>query len=1053
MAPPGRRRTGLSPMTTLLALVFLFTSTASAASAVLGIDLGTEYIKAALVKPGIPLEIVLTKDSKRKEVSAVAFKPAKAGQLAAGAFPERFYGSDAVALQARFPGEVYPNLKQLLGVGESDEVVQIFRERYPAVGVGKGRLGVNLQSGIFAEGEKEFSVEELLAMELENVKANAQTLAGKGSSIEDVVFTVPPFYTVDERRALEVAAKLAGFKVQAMITDGLAVGINYATSRTFPLVKDGGKPEVHLVFDMGAGSASATVLQFQGKQVKDVGRFNKTVQEVQVLGTGWDKTLGGDALNTIIFNDMVNEFVQLPGAKKAGVTAENVKAHGRTAAKLWKEAEKVRQVLSANQQISSFFEELFEEVDFRYKLTRTKFEEMTTEYASRVDGPIRRALDAAKLDIKDIDSFIIHGGASRTPFVQSRLEELVGKDKIKANVNSDEAAVFGAAFKAATLSPSFRVKEIRDIDTQGYNHGIQYMFNLKNIDQKIFTPTTKIGATKDMHFQMMGDFEFKMYQAVPSADGEVAKKPVLDFSSGNMTRVVTKLIDESKCDRDSFNNYVQVRLSPVTGTPEILAAWVTCESEAEEPKAGIVDGIKGFFGGGKKDQEALKEGESASESASASASDSVADAASSVSSAAAEATDAVKSPKKKEVRSAITFTVKQLGYVKVPRKEMKRMQDRLSAFSASDKSRRTREEHLNTLEAFTYRARDYLEDESFIASSTAAIRDTLESKLSAASDWIYAEGHEATEEVLKAKLKELKDIVNPVLKRMEEAASRPAAMKELQDAIDGLKSIVPMIKANIEEGAAAASKSAASEAAASPASSDSASADPLAELDDDAAASASASASSTTEAPAFNTELPAIYTDEEVKSLEDSLAAASAWLAEKEAAQAKLSASDDAAVSIKEIKEHAKKLNDAITQMMTRKMNAMNAHLRNQQQGQKPKAKPKAKSKSKASKKGKKNGKRAADKDAEKATEEAKTGSGPSEEELAEAMEKAGLKGQGLKLENLGQLRDLKDKDGKPMIKLGLKEDASEEEILAAIDEALAEARKGKESDKGHDEL
>lgn len=676
MAPPGRRRTGLSPMTALLALVFLFTSTASAASAVLGIDLGTEYIKAALVKPGIPLEIVLTKDSKRKEVSAVAFKPGKAGQLAAGAFPERFYGSDAVALQARFPGEVYPNLKQLLGISEEDDAVQVFRERYPAVTVGKGRLGVNLQSGIFAEGENEFSVEELLAMELENVKTNAQALAGKGSSIEDVVFTVPPFYTADERRALEVAAKLAGFKVQAMITDGLAVGINYATSWTFPQVKDGGKPEVHLVFDMGAGSASATVLQFQGKQVKDVGRFNKTIQEVQVLGTGWDKTLGGDALNMVIFNDMVNEFVQLPGAKKAGVTAENVKAHGRTAAKLWKEAEKVRQVLSANQQISSFFDELFEDVDFRYKLTRSKFEELTAEYASRVDGPIQRALDAAKLSIKDIDSLIVHGGATRTPFVQSRLEELVGKAKIKANVNSDEAAVFGAAFKAATLSPSFRVKEIRDIDTQGYNHGIQYMFNLKNMDQKIFTPTTKVGATKDMHFQMMGEFEFQMYQAIPGADGKVIKKPVLDFTSGNMTRVVTKLIDDSKCDRDSFNNYVQVRLNPVTGTPEIIAAWVTCETEAEEAKAGIVDGIKGFFGGGKKDQEALKEGESSSDSVSASASESVADAASSVSSAAAEATDAVKGNKKKEVRSAITFTVKQLGYTKVPRKEMKRMQDR-----------------------------------------------------------------------------------------------------------------------------------------------------------------------------------------------------------------------------------------------------------------------------------------------------------------------------------------------------------------------------------------
>ena len=680
MAPPGRRRNTLSPLTSLLALVLLFTSTASAASAVLGIDLGTEYLKAALVKPGIPLEIVLTKDSKRKELAAVAFKPSKSGALPAGSYPERFYGGDAVALQARFPGDVYPNLKWLLGVQSDTGVVGEWKGRYPAVEVKGGERGtVEVGSKIFGEEkDRSYSVEELLAMELKNVRENAKVLAGKGSEIEDVVFTVPPFYTVEERRALEVAAKLAGLKVLSVISDGLAVGINYATSRTFPTVNDGGKPEVHLVFDMGAGSTSASVLKFQGRQVKDIGRFNKTVQEVVVLGTGWDKTLGGDALNTLIFNDMVEQFVQLPAAKSVSVTAASVKAHGRTAAKLWKEAEKVRQVLSANTKTQAFFEGLFEDVDFRYKIDRTQFEELAATYATRVDGPISRALDAAGLKIADIDSLIVHGGATRTPFVQSRLEALVGKAKIKANVNSDEAAVFGAAFKAAGLSPSFRVKEIRDQDTQAYTHGIQYMFNMKERDQKIFTPSTKIGATKDLPFQMMGEFEFTIYQAVPGVGGEVAKTPVLHFKSGNLTRVVTNMIDKDGCDRESFNNYMQVRLSPVTGTPEITSAWVTCIAEVEETKGGIVDGIKGFFGGGKKDQEPLKEGESASESVSASS------AKPSSASSSSSTVDSMETPepaakdgkKKKEIRSAITYQVTQKGYEKHPRKEMKRMQDR-----------------------------------------------------------------------------------------------------------------------------------------------------------------------------------------------------------------------------------------------------------------------------------------------------------------------------------------------------------------------------------------
>lgn len=663
----------------LLGLFFLFSSTASAASAVLGIDLGTEYLKAALVKPGIPLEIVLTKDSKRKELSAVAFKPSKSGALPAGEYPERFYGSDAAALAARFPGDVYPNLKQLLGAAGEGDVVKVYNERYPALNVVglEGRKTVALKSGVFADEEKPFSVEELLAMELKNVKDNAKALAGKGVDISEVVFTVPPFYTADERRALEVAARLAGLKVLSVVSDGLAVGINYATSRTFPVINEGGKPEINLVFDMGAGSASATILKFQGRTVKDVGRYNKTVQEVQVVGAGWDRTLGGDALNTLIVNDMISSFVQVPGAKSASITADAVKAHGRTAAKLWKEAEKVRMVLSANTETSAFFESLYEDVDFRYKISRSKFEELAAEYAARVDGPINRALEAAGLKFSDIDSLIVHGGASRTPFVQQRLEALVGKSKIKANVNSDEAAVFGAAFKAAGLSPSFRVKEIRDADTQGYNHGIQYMFNLKDRDQKIFTPTTKIGATKDLPFQMLGEFEFTIYQATPDAKGDIVKQPVLHFTSGNLTRVVTKMIDTDGCDRDTFNNYVQVRLSPITGVPEVTSAWVTCEAEVEEAKGGIVDGVKNFFGmGDKKDQEPLKEGESASASSSASSSKSSASSSSSSATEASASEDAKAGPKKKTVKSAHTFSVTQQGYEKHPRKEFKRMQDR-----------------------------------------------------------------------------------------------------------------------------------------------------------------------------------------------------------------------------------------------------------------------------------------------------------------------------------------------------------------------------------------
>ena len=55
-----------------LALVFL--AAPSSAIGVVSIDYGTEWIKAALVKPGMPFDVVLGRDSKRKVQASVAFK-------------------------------------------------------------------------------------------------------------------------------------------------------------------------------------------------------------------------------------------------------------------------------------------------------------------------------------------------------------------------------------------------------------------------------------------------------------------------------------------------------------------------------------------------------------------------------------------------------------------------------------------------------------------------------------------------------------------------------------------------------------------------------------------------------------------------------------------------------------------------------------------------------------------------------------------------------------------------------------------------------------------
>ncbi|KZF24074.1 actin-like ATPase domain-containing protein [Xylona heveae TC161] len=952
MAAPGRRRANLpmSTLTILLCCIFLFTSTASAASAVLGIDLGTEYLKAALVKPGIPFEIVLSKDSKRKETSAVAFKPLGPSSADAKAFPERLYGSDALALAARFPGDVYPNLKPLLGaILKDNDIVDEYVARHPALDVVRDeeRHTVAFKSQSFADKEDPFLVEELLAMELKNVRENAEILGGQGTVIRDAVVTVPASFTATEKRALELAAELAGLRILSLVSDGMAVGLNYATSRTFPSVSAGEKPEYHLVFDMGAGSTSATVLRFQAMEVKDVGRFNKTVQDIAVLGLGWDNTLGGDAMNGIVVDDMVERFMDSPRLKQLGATKEKVKSHGRTASKLLKEAERVRQILSANADSIASFEGLYEDVDFKYKITRADFEKLTASYADRIEVVVQNALDMAKLTTKDINSVILHGGAIRTPFVQKKLESILGDaGKVRGNVNSDEAAVFGAAFKGAGISPSFRVKDIRNAEAAGHAVAARWVADGKDRQQKLFLPTSRVGAEKQVPFKKVEDFSFSLFQQKPSsADGLVFEVPVIKVQTQNLTSSVAQLIDQFGCSADAIDTKFSIRLSPKDGLPEVLQGTVSCEVDAPEKKGGMVDDVKGFFGFGSKkgEQESLKQDSEAEEEIPAetetesTTSASTSTSSTSVASSSTSAVPSVKSAgaKKTEVIN-LSFTIEQEGHLQPSGAELKRIKERLAAFDASDLSRLLREESFNTLEAFTYRARDLLDDEAFISASTSTERSEIESQLSDTSEWLYDEGASAPRDVLDARLKSLTDLTGPVQRRIQETNRRPALIENLQEALNRTKQFIAVVEGHVkraEEAASSSASSASSSSSSSPSSSSSTTPTPsssssaqqeddFADLEDEPTSSPSSTSestttTSTTPTPSFT---PPVYSAEDLDSLSTAYDSIKTWLTSKLAEQDRLTAHDDPVLLSADVDAKAQELDKVIMDLVSRQM-------------------------------------------------------------------------------------------------------------------------------------
>lgn len=81
------RRQRLAYLLSLFIPLILLSSSLPASASLLAIDYGSEWIKASLIKPGVPFDVLLNRDSKRKIQSSVSWKG-----------DERLFGSDAFNL-------------------------------------------------------------------------------------------------------------------------------------------------------------------------------------------------------------------------------------------------------------------------------------------------------------------------------------------------------------------------------------------------------------------------------------------------------------------------------------------------------------------------------------------------------------------------------------------------------------------------------------------------------------------------------------------------------------------------------------------------------------------------------------------------------------------------------------------------------------------------------------------------------------------------------------------------------------------------------------------
>src|SRR5476651_671714 len=424
-------------------------------SKIIGIDLGTTNSAMAVMQSGKP-EIITNSEGNRTTPSVVAVN--KNG--------ERLVGQVARRQQVTNSKNTIYEVKRLIGRNFNDKEVQrdIKLMGYEIV---KSGQGVKVKMG-----DKEYSPEEISAMILAKLKADAEAFLG--DSVSEAVITVPAYFDDSQRQATKDAGKIAGLEVKRIINEPTAAALAYGL--------DKGKEEKIAVFDLGGGTFDVSIMQLGD------GVF-------EVLSTNGDTHLGGEDFDMRIVNHFVEQF-----KKESGIDIKDDKAAMQ---RLKEEAEKAKKELSTTEVADINLPFLTADAEgpkhFEYKLTRAKLIELVQDLIDKTASPCEKAIKDAKLTSKDINEIVLVGGMTRMPAVMEKVKKIFGKDPLQG-VNPDEVVAVGAAIQGGVLQGD--VKDVLLLDVTPLSLGIE---TLGGVTTKLIERNTTIPTSKNEVFSTAAD--------------------------------------------------------------------------------------------------------------------------------------------------------------------------------------------------------------------------------------------------------------------------------------------------------------------------------------------------------------------------------------------------------------------------------------------------------------------------------------------------------------------------------------------------------------------
>ncbi|KAI1412229.1 heat shock protein Hsp88 [Hypoxylon sp. FL1857] len=697
---------------------------------VVGVDFGTLNTVIAVAR-NRGVDVITNEVSNRATPSLVGFGP-----------KSRYLGEPAKTQEISNLKNTVSSLKRLAGRTINDPDIQIEQQYVsaPLVDVG-GQVGAEVS---YLGKKEKFSATQLIAMFLSKVKQTTQNELKL--PVSDLVISVPAWFTDIQRRSLLDAAEIAGLKLLRVMNDTTAAALGYGiTKLDLPSAEE--KPRRVAFVDIGHADYSVSIVEFRKG-------------ELAVKSTAYDRHFGGRDFNLALVNHFHKEF---KGKYRIDITT-NPKAMVRVEAA----AEKLKKILSANQQAPMNIESLMNDIDVTAMITRQEFEALVEPLLNRVTVPLEQALAEAKLSKEDIDVIELVGGSTRVPAIKERIQNFFGK-QLSFTLNQDEAVARGCAFSCAILSPVFKVRDfaVQDI----VNYPIEFSWE-KDVDipdedtsLTVFNKGNVLPSTKILTFYRKQPFDLEARYAKPEElPGKIS--PFIGRFSVKGVKADPKT--------EFMICKLKARVN-IHGVLNVESGYYVEDQEVEEE---IKDEKQGE--GDKKDPDAMDTDEK-------------------------KEGDKPKTRKvKKQVRKGDLPIV--AGTTSLDVNVKNALTEKEAAMLMEDKLVADTEEKKNELETYIYDLRNKLDDQ-YADFASEEEKEQLRAKLTESEDWLYEEGEDATKAIYIAKMDEIRAMAGPITQRYfdkveadrqalqakldAEAAAKKAAEEEARKAAEAEKGEAP----------------------------------------------------------------------------------------------------------------------------------------------------------------------------------------------------------------------------------------------------------------------